>query len=166
MKRFHFSQSFLVSDKTYREGRYAELLRVSSDSLRAFLLRQAHCLSALIQHSVNESGYETGSMVVSYSKDFKVSPFTETTESNVTMKTGDFARALFIFEHFAVVHVQSTMRNDLFLQLRGRCDPPSLARRVRVLRLSSYAPHKFETTAFILLTFAWVFCPLGFIFRK
>ena len=138
---------------------------MSCDSLRAFLLQQAHCSSALIQHRVNESGYETGS-VVSYSKDFKVSPFTEKTGSNVTMKNSGFARALFIFEHFAVVHVQSTMRNDLFLQLGGRCDPPSLARRVRVLRLSSYVPYKFENTSFILLTFAWVFCPLGFIFWK
>ena len=108
MKRFHFSKSFLVSDKTYREGRYAESLWVSCDSLRAFLLQQAHCSSALIQHSVNESGYETGSMVVSYSKDFKVPPFTETTGSNVTMKN---KKAL--HERFSFLNISQSFMSNL-----------------------------------------------------
>ena len=68
MKRFHLSQSFLVSVKTYREGRYAELPKESCQCFRAFLLQQAHCLSSSIQHSVNENGYATRSVVVTYSK--------------------------------------------------------------------------------------------------
>lgn len=68
MKRFPLSPSFLVSVKTYREGRKAELPKESCQCLRAFPLPQAHCLSASIQHSVNENGYATRSVVVTYSK--------------------------------------------------------------------------------------------------